>query len=97
MSDLDKQLEELVARTTEFCGCDSGSNVALCVHDTEAMGEVERIALPLAAALLRARKALEDARTELGIEGSGYKVGNVYLYKLLDAARADAELEKLLR
>ena len=55
---VDKRLEELAARTTEFCGCDTNKDVALCVHDTEAMGEVERIALPLEAALLRARVVL---------------------------------------
>ena len=52
----DERLEEMVARTTEFCGCDTNKDVALCVHDTEAAGELERRALGLARALLRARQ-----------------------------------------
>ena len=87
MSDIDKRLEELVARTTEFCGCDTNEDVALCVHDTEAAGELERRAPALAAALLRARKALHI------YAGMSVGPGNSRAH----AALADTELEKLPR
>ena len=84
-TNVDKKLEELVARTTEFCGCDTNKDVALCVHDTEAMGEVERIALPVIAALIRARQAL--------VYYSKSSIPRATALKAL----ADPELEELLR
>ena len=99
-TNVDKKLEELVARTTEFCGCDTNKDVALCVHDTEAMGEVERIALPVVAALLRARRDIGKLQDEAGSTDPGGMIPHEVAQRirlLLADTLADTELEELLR
>ena len=90
-TDLDKRLEELVARTTEFCGCDTNKDVVLCVHDTEAMGELERRAPGFAAALQRARQFLH------AIQGAPNVPTLEAAEELAREGRDDPELEELLR
>ncbi len=93
MSDIDKKLEELLKDNRRHLGC-----VTLCGPRCEDATETLRDAAhALAAALLRARKALADAEGQLDRAAMERPPESAY-YSItkLRAALADTELEEAL-